>query len=86
MLPAPAMRLPGGTGWARTGGNNRHLFVICRPVRDSERAISAHPCPDSVCFPLGQAKPHWRLFSSYDSDETHNSRDWRTGCPIPFSR
>lgn len=28
MLPAPARRLPGGTGWARTGGNNRHLCTI----------------------------------------------------------
>lgn len=25
MLPAPARKLPGGTGWARKGSNNRHL-------------------------------------------------------------
>lgn len=25
MLPAPARKLPGGTGWARRGSNNRHL-------------------------------------------------------------
>lgn len=31
MLPAPARKLPGGTGWARTGGNNRTLCTTVFP-------------------------------------------------------